>query len=517
MLKRKIYFRADGNANIGLGHVHRCLAMADILKNDFECIFVTCFVNDYIIKEIEKSCSDYIKLSEKNQEHFDEFISFVENEDIIVLDNYFFTTKYQRQIKDIGCKLICIDDMHDKHYVADVVINHGIGLKDEQFSVESYTKLCLGWDYALLRKPFLNVIPRNRIEQKRCLICIGGADKHNITSNIIRLLEEVVSVKVIDVIIGSNFIFKSELQKVISNSKKEVNLFTSLSAKDVVNRMQIADFGILPASTISLEAVAVGMPFLVGFYADNQEEYYYNLNSLTKNIGLGNLLELINFDESIFKKKIIKFYNKSFRRKKIANIFNDYKHLNKVNKVSFVNYVDLNRANKEKVLKYRNQEDVRKWMINDSEITLEKHLNFITNLKKSKDKHYFAAFKDNDLIGGLNIVDCNSNRCSVGLFLGKKFRDDGIELAYFSQLYVFNFLNLKEIIIKVHVDNKNAIDYNLFLGYKLYDIKGFWLYFRLINKKIVNDYETFSRKCIKNYKLNKNEYKKIYKTICRTI
>ena len=102
MLKRKIYFRSDGNVNIGLGHVFRCLALTEILNDYFECIFVTRFVNDYIIEEIEKSCSDYIKLSEKNQVHFDEFISFVEKEDIIVLDNYFFTTKYQKQIKDIG-------------------------------------------------------------------------------------------------------------------------------------------------------------------------------------------------------------------------------------------------------------------------------------------------------------------------------------------------------------------------------------------------------------------------------
>ena len=28
---------------------------------------------------------------------------------------------YQRAIKQKGCRLVCVDDMHDKHYVADVV------------------------------------------------------------------------------------------------------------------------------------------------------------------------------------------------------------------------------------------------------------------------------------------------------------------------------------------------------------------------------------------------------------
>jgi UDP-2,4-diacetamido-2,4,6-trideoxy-beta-L-altropyranose hydrolase len=511
MNKNKIYFRADGSTDIGLGHVIRSLALADMLKEEFDCIFVTRFVNDYIIKEVEKSCSSYIKLSEKKNKHFEEFITHIKEEDTVVLDNYFFTTEYQKQIKSVGCKLICVDDMHDKHYFADVVINHVIGLREEQFSIESYTKLRLGWDYALLRKPFLNVIPRKRIEQKRCLVCIGGADNQNITSNIVKLIEEVESIEIIDVILGSTFLFKKELEKVISNSVKKVNIFSSLSSEDMLERMQIADFGILPASSISLEAIAVGMPFLVGYYADNQEGFYYTLTSMVKNIGIGNLLEIRKINDSFFKKAINKIDNKTFDSESIRNIFIDSEYPNKINEVSFINYIELNRENAVKVLEYRNQEDVRKWMINDRKISLKNHLNFVNTLKKSTDKHYFAAIRNNVLIGSTYITDCHNTSCSVGLFLGKNFRGNGIELAYFSQLYVFNYLNLKKITIKVHIDNKNAIDYNVFLGFKLYHVKGLWLSFRLLNKKI-NDYENFTSDCIKNYKLNKYEYREIYET-----
>ena len=292
MFRSKIYFRADGNLDIGFGHVIRCLALADMLKEEFECVFVTRFVNKYIIEEIEKSCSSYIKLKEDHNKHFEDFLTYINKEDIVVLDNYFFTTEYQIKIKNIGCKLVCIDDMHDKHYVADAVINHGPSLRENQFSVESYTKLCLGLNYALLRKPFLNVIPRKRTEQKRCLICLGGADKYNITTSIICLLEDVKSIKTIDVIIGSAFLFKEELENAIDKSEKEVNIFFSLSSGDMVERMQIADFGILPASSVSIEAMAVGMPFMVGYSVSNQEEFYYNLIRKYSIFGLGNLLNL---------------------------------------------------------------------------------------------------------------------------------------------------------------------------------------------------------------------------------
>ena len=87
-MRKKIYFRTDGNTDIGFGHVIRSLALADMLKDHFECIFATRFVNKYIIEEIEKSCSSYIKLKEGHNEHFDEFLACVSKEDIVVLDNY---------------------------------------------------------------------------------------------------------------------------------------------------------------------------------------------------------------------------------------------------------------------------------------------------------------------------------------------------------------------------------------------------------------------------------------------
>ena len=38
---KKIIFRADGNSNIGLGHLYRLFALAEIYKDHYECVFVT--------------------------------------------------------------------------------------------------------------------------------------------------------------------------------------------------------------------------------------------------------------------------------------------------------------------------------------------------------------------------------------------------------------------------------------------------------------------------------------------
>src|SRR5205823_4199042 len=98
--------------------------------------------------------------------------------DIVVLDGYNFNTEYQQAIKNKGCKLVVIDDLHAWHQVADVVINHAEGITSPDYSAESYTQFCLGLDYVLLRKPFLQ--PKTSIRKitsvKKVFISMGAAD-----------------------------------------------------------------------------------------------------------------------------------------------------------------------------------------------------------------------------------------------------------------------------------------------------------------------------------------------------
>ncbi len=159
MTKKTIIFRADGSKTIGMGHFVRTLALAEMLKEHFHCIFATRNPSIYQVKQIEKICNDFINLPE-GESHFKIFLEYLKGNEIVVLDNYFFTTDYQYKIKSKGCTLICIDDIHDKHYVADIVINQAEGMSKSKFSIEKYTKLLLGYRYALLRKEYYSIIKK---------------------------------------------------------------------------------------------------------------------------------------------------------------------------------------------------------------------------------------------------------------------------------------------------------------------------------------------------------------------
>jgi len=170
MSKRKVILRADGNQKIGMGHFVRTLALGEMLKNDFYCVYATQKPTDYQKREVNDVCKEIIELPD-NLSHFIQFLDYLEGNEIVVLDNYYFDTDYQQEIKNKGCKLVCIDDMHDKHYLADVVINHAEGLNENDFSREGYTKLFRGLNYALLRSPFFET--RDHLQQKDIDLLIG--------------------------------------------------------------------------------------------------------------------------------------------------------------------------------------------------------------------------------------------------------------------------------------------------------------------------------------------------------
>lgn len=56
-MKKKAYFRADASAQIGYGHFVRSLALADILKDDFDCIVFSQTPSSYQYKEAENVCN----------------------------------------------------------------------------------------------------------------------------------------------------------------------------------------------------------------------------------------------------------------------------------------------------------------------------------------------------------------------------------------------------------------------------------------------------------------------------
>jgi len=277
-MQNKIIFRVDGHQHIGLGHIMRCLALADMLRDKFGIVFACQPHDDNISFLIRKEGLNLIELPLQDDYEKDAEIltAYLDKRTILGLDGYSFREEYQLIVKPHCSKLVCIDDIHSYHFYADVIINHSEHAKYVEYSCEPYTKLKLGGKYALLRKPFLEHSNFRRYFEKpvkNILICMGGSDAGNLTLKIIQSLGLIELDLNLNVVVGvANPNYKSLLRwtRVNEKSKLKINLLSNLSAAEMCKQFMKNDFLFVPGSTTAWEACCIGIPMIVGVIADNQ-------------------------------------------------------------------------------------------------------------------------------------------------------------------------------------------------------------------------------------------------------
>ena len=294
-LKPIVYFRADENSQIGLGHVIRSLALAEMITEAFDCRFIIRNPLPALATQIKEVCTGLIVLpetedSEQEARHISETI--LSGKEIVVLDGYQFRTDYQKIIKRKGCKLVCIDDIHAYHFVADVVINHAPGIDPGAYEHAPYTRLCLGLDYSLLRAPFLEAARTERHFDhiETVFVSMGGSDLENLT---LRVLERIVGIAGIDrvaVVLGAANAHRAAIEAFAHRyAGEKVDIYQNLSVDELVSCMRQCHLGITAASSMLFELTAVKMPVISGYYVDNQKDVYEGFLATGMIYGAGDL------------------------------------------------------------------------------------------------------------------------------------------------------------------------------------------------------------------------------------
>lgn len=308
-MSNKIYIRADGGAKIGLGHLVRCIALALMLKEDFDITFVTFAIPTAISEDILSSGFQWIKIDSE-----DDFFEIIKPVDVVILDHYGLDSFYQKKIKHLGCKLICLDDVHNKEFFADLIINHTPGIVESDYKAQPYTKFALGIEFALIRPVFLETARQDRqIEKIETLfICFGGADVKNLISTTLNVALEFQSFKKIIIVTGAAFKFKNELKQLINNNSK-IDWFSAVSDENILELMLFSDLAIVPASGILLEVLSAGCKVITGIYLENQSKALKNVT--TQN----NIILTESFAENDLRNAIIKALNLKVHYSKIID------------------------------------------------------------------------------------------------------------------------------------------------------------------------------------------------------
>lgn len=281
MLKPEIILRVDGGAHIGLGHLVRSLALAQILEDYFSITFVVKEAPPFFSKSLLLKGFSYQQVT---AEH--DWLERLTPQQVVVLDGYHFSTALQRSVRQIGAELVCIDDLHDRPFEADLIINHSPGVTRADYTVMTHTRFALGPDYALLRPAFLNAthISRKIDTIESMMICFGGADVNNLTKLVLAWAVTKKQLKKIVVVTGAAYRYQSSLMSLRQEVK--VEYYNNVAEQMMANLMLQLDVAVVPSSSVLLELIACGTIPIIGYTANNQKFLHdelvenYNFNSL---------------------------------------------------------------------------------------------------------------------------------------------------------------------------------------------------------------------------------------------
>lgn len=282
-MKTRVVFRADGDSQMGLGHVVRSTAIAENIGDGFECILYTRSRVETVLAEAAKVFERVYLLDNHKAllTEAKELLEKVTAEDIVVLDGYHFTELYQQGFHEKKIPLVCIDDIYRNFFYADVVINSAAGITTDQYKALPGVQFYLGPAYTMLRKTFLNkaVGRDSRTTNNNVFVCLGGADPENKTLQVVKFLAGINRFDEMRIVTGGGYQHWESLQQYIQQAQVPIKHKSALKGEEMASEMAECSYAVCSPSTVCFEYMTIGGVLYLEQIADNQTDM---LNSLTK-------------------------------------------------------------------------------------------------------------------------------------------------------------------------------------------------------------------------------------------
>lgn len=323
-----IGIRADASPFIGMGHVMRCLALADEFRGrGHKVVFFTLFElgerqiknDDYEVIKIPFSNYDKetffydntesIRIDEKN------FCNILQKNklDLLIIDTYNIDKDYFLRLKNIVKTTVYIDDINAFPYPVDIIINGNISASYMDYDKYNYkTKFLLGTKYTILRSEFRNTKKVLKVARnKQIMITTGGSDLYNMSEKIARAIlndSELDKYK-LNIVVGKAFTNIDRLLNLQKNFSN-VNLYWTYDSEPPfkelipINMSEImlnSDIAFSSSGSTIYELCACGCTILNFILADNQESIADIMSKEQCSINLGWYFEI---DEDIITKKL---------------------------------------------------------------------------------------------------------------------------------------------------------------------------------------------------------------------
>lgn len=292
----KFLIRVDASYEIGIGHVMRCLTLANILRekgNDI--LFVCRRLQGHLIDNIKQlgfnvktlgtgsKCALSLETEgKKYSEKYDfeqcrsSIVDFIP--DWIVVDHYILGAEWEFSASQLDAKILVIDDLANKSHYCNCLLDQNIGREQDDYVglVPDFCQVLVGPKFSLLRDEFrqwrcisLDRREKSKGQINRIMIGFGGVDKDNHTLQALNALAELSLKDVeINVVMGPAALHVETVKNRLSTFPHACRLMIGVS--NIAEVMAYADLAIGAAGSTTWERCSLGLPAIQVIAADNQ-------------------------------------------------------------------------------------------------------------------------------------------------------------------------------------------------------------------------------------------------------
>lgn len=293
--KMSVIYRADADTEIGMGHVMRCLALAQASKRIGAAAFIMKSPEEKIEQRLKSEDLTIFKIDadRASNEDIAQTLKSIQNfnADWLVMDGYEFGSNYQRRIHDAGIRTLLIDDMGRMGpYWTNLILNQNPHASEALYGDrQPHTELLLGCRFALLRKEFTawrNWQRKIPSIARRILVTLGGGDKDNITAKVIDALGQLNRQDIEATIITGQL--NPHYQDLITRAgQSDLSMVVKSNITCMSDLIAQADLVISAGGSTCYELATMASPFVTIVLAENQVEIasQFARNGLSVNIG----------------------------------------------------------------------------------------------------------------------------------------------------------------------------------------------------------------------------------------
>lgn len=284
-----IAFRTDASVDIGTGHVMRCLALADAWRQrGATCTFVCRPQAGHLLELIAERGHRALALAQTGTgvyPHTDPLEDARataqalagQAPDWLVVDHYGLDRTWETAARDVGKRLMVIDDLADRAHDCDLLLDPNLGRSRAHYDglVPAHAQRLTGPAHALLRPEFAHerdtsLARRAKAPATHLLIAMGGIDKDNATGRILASLRAggLPESARLTVVMGSRAPWLAQVQQQAAHLPCPIRVW--VDACDMADLMAASDLALGAAGGTAWERCCLGLPSLLLVLAPNQ-------------------------------------------------------------------------------------------------------------------------------------------------------------------------------------------------------------------------------------------------------